>query len=753
MKRYLFILLSLLLGLSSYSQLLVDFETTRQINGIGVYDTWEKSPFNTGELKGNVAIVDNPIKGYDPVRGKLVNSSARVLGAQRSRFGSNHFGVRVDLKTPLRLSADRKCIHLNLLRPVSGKVMLIGLGRSRDWNNQPNDVVQFMVKSSSNMVANTWSDAAFEIKVAGNIDIYSLVVVPHCESPHLISKDFLFYIDNIALSDSRAPMLPSVEPYSIILNKGAKIADVGKGLDKVTFKTKRGEGAFSINQSASGALYKYLTDSPLILQAGEELEVVPDFTGVKGNAYLYIDVNKDGIFSLPSDNEVEKEEVQDLIAYSFYNGKDSEGEDAEANSVKLPKIKIPDNMKPGAYRMRLKIEENALGPWGENRDEALEQCGAIVDFPLFICEDQVTVNAQAEHGVVVTKANDEIKDLQTSLQKPFSIRITPDNGYFHHGINLTYGFNIDSQSRYDSLGNVQSCKKSLEFEGDTYQIPGWYMCGRVGIEGIINRHAGPNGRPLDPEIYGLNFPENTTNKSLNRQLQSFTLWSGQYHKTFIIDTEQNTIWQNLTKQGPFFAEPGMTVSSYTEYQGGWMHIYQYVDWNRNGVFDVPLDTDGMPVPGGELMGFTYYKGKNSSGEVAEPGVNSIYGRDFVIPGNIPDGIYNARFKIDWDNIDPKGAYSGEFNYIDDNGGCVADFYIEVKRDESNSAVLAPHDNSTLRIELHKGHMILSSDTPTITNVHDIMGRRIYANRRLEGSVDISLQPGIYIVNHKRVCIK
>lgn len=54
----------------------ITFET-EDYAALGVYDTWEASPFRTGELSGNVAVVDNHLKTADG------NNSDKILGMQR----------------------------------------------------------------------------------------------------------------------------------------------------------------------------------------------------------------------------------------------------------------------------------------------------------------------------------------------------------------------------------------------------------------------------------------------------------------------------------------------------------------------------------------------------------------------------------------------------------------------------------------------------------------------------------------------
>lgn len=77
-------------ALSSQAQTHITFDA-EDYGNIGVYDTWVDSPFRQGVLSGNVAVVDNHLLDEE------ANSSSKILGVQRSRFGSNTFGVKVDL--------------------------------------------------------------------------------------------------------------------------------------------------------------------------------------------------------------------------------------------------------------------------------------------------------------------------------------------------------------------------------------------------------------------------------------------------------------------------------------------------------------------------------------------------------------------------------------------------------------------------------------------------------------------------------
>lgn len=197
--RYPILLLALGLSMTAGAQTL-QFES-RDYKNLGVYDTWEASPFRTGQLKGNLGIVNNPSKNE-------ANPSSRVLAIQRSRYGSNTFGARIDLNEPFELTPTAKYIHLQVHRPYGGRVMVVGLGKRTDRPAQPTDTEQFWAMTTADIAPDSWQAVSLPIKGAGGIEIHSLVVVPDCESPHDYATDAICYIDNVLVSnDSQSPYL------------------------------------------------------------------------------------------------------------------------------------------------------------------------------------------------------------------------------------------------------------------------------------------------------------------------------------------------------------------------------------------------------------------------------------------------------------------------------------------------------------------------------------------------------------------
>lgn len=184
----------------------IQFEN-KDYKSLGVYDTWEASPFRTGKLKGHYAVVDNHLAGVEDMSGEAPNPSKKILAVQRSRFGSNTFGVRIDLNKTFELTPQTRYLHVMVNRPYSGRIMVVGLGKRTDRPAQSPETEQFWAMSTTDVPADKWVEVVLPFKGNGGIDIHSLVVVPDCESPHSYTTDAICYIDNIEVNDNPVPAI------------------------------------------------------------------------------------------------------------------------------------------------------------------------------------------------------------------------------------------------------------------------------------------------------------------------------------------------------------------------------------------------------------------------------------------------------------------------------------------------------------------------------------------------------------------
>lgn len=194
------------LSLTVNAQTTITFEQADH-GPLSVYDTWTESPFRTGLLEGNIGVVDNHLNRQTDLFGLCPNASKKMLAVQRSRYGSNTFGARIDLLDyqKFELTPNNKYVHVMVNRPYNGRVMVIGLGKRDDRPGQNPEAEQFWAMTTAPVPANQWEDVVLSFKGNGGITINSLVIVPDCESPHTETQDQLCYIDNIEINDNPQP--------------------------------------------------------------------------------------------------------------------------------------------------------------------------------------------------------------------------------------------------------------------------------------------------------------------------------------------------------------------------------------------------------------------------------------------------------------------------------------------------------------------------------------------------------------------
>ena len=162
-----------------------------------------------------------------------------------------------------------------------------------------------------------------------------------------------------------------------------------------------------------------------------------------------------------------------------------------------------------------------------------------------------------------------------------------------------------------------------------------------------------------------------------------------------------TLATGQTVKGPLYwlidsnclsAKKGEKAAPSFEYAGTWMNGYVYIDYNNDGAFDFSINEDGTPAEGSELVSYSNYQGKNSTGAAVQG--NNINMPEFTIPADLPSGVYRIRYKVDWSNIDPAGSMA-ENNTILRNGGIIADAMIAIHGDEQAALEIATEEYGQL----------------------------------------------------------
>ena len=489
-----------LLHAQTTEEVRIDFEN-QNYKALGVYDTWKESPFRSQNkqaavLEGNVQVVSNIDKNYDEILKATPNASNNVLGFQRSRFGSNTFGARIDLKQPFALTKETKYVHVMIHKPKAGRTMLIGLGKRTDRKGQSVDTEQFWELSTREVEPNKWVDAVFPVKGAGGIEIHSLVVVVDCEDTNDLKDDFLAYIDNIVVNNE-AFTTTNREDYPMNYNKDAKCSRTDRGLKGISL----GDQTFNIygDITTSTPAYTYLSKQAFLAKPGETLNPAVQYKGIWMHSYVYLDLNNNGRFEPKVEGgQIVPNAGNELLAYSFLGGEDensgfnSAGTEISGNgrnTLVMPEFTLPSDLQHGFYRMRYKVDWNSADAGGsiENNNHILNNGGGAIDVRLNVHGDNVKIYQGALNGKVVAEDGTELNGISIPFGKPYTIKMKPEHGFNFSGLKVRHGYNLTGDSL--SHGTYQYVDELIpreRFNADgTFTLPAEMVDGDVSLEGIF----------------------------------------------------------------------------------------------------------------------------------------------------------------------------------------------------------------------------------------------------------------------------
>ena len=217
------------------------------------------------------------------------------------------------------------------------------------------------------------------------------------------------------------------------------------------------------------------------------------------SGYVYVDWNNDGQFTpVVADNRPTAE--SELVSYTFLNGYNSQGtSQTNGNSVvngviTCPDFTIPENIQPGIYRMRLKVDWNSDDAGGNDNSNNLitTNGGAVVDVLLNVHEEEVLISANQLNGDVLRTDGTALSDAPIPFGQTFRIKMSPAPNFTYTGIVLTHGYHLDGPefvrgNRQFSVVTIPA--SSFDTTTHEYVIPASYIDGEVRIEGLFTPGA------------------------------------------------------------------------------------------------------------------------------------------------------------------------------------------------------------------------------------------------------------------------
>lgn len=691
---------------------LCDFESQDSYTSVGVYDTWAESPFRTHKLNGNAAVVNNHLNAVDGLLGYAPNASSKILGVQRSRFGSNTFGALVGLKNTFALKKSTQYVHVKMYTPKASQVMLIGLGNRDDRPNQSPLTEQFWSQSTIKTTADSWCDMVFPVSGSNGITIRNLLVVVDNTSPHNLTEDYAAYVDDIVLSSQADPFFMA-QAYPVNFDEDTEHK---RGTDRymkgVTFSSSDGSQTLEANQSVINRLYIKRMDNAFSAKPGDKVNA----GFIKGamswmGGYLYLDKDNDGLFNVDyDDNGVN--DAKDLVSYTQYKNKNSAGGTVADNTdpgLNLPSFTIPKDMKPGFYRLRYKVDWDNVNPGGNTTSGQMitDNGGMILDTRVNIHNDEVELSRATDelgggglNGDILLGDGSAVTGKKVPFGKDLKIKMQPAPGFRFNYVVMRHGYNLTGDSLIQ--GNLQwkeTIIRARVFRDNEYTIPGNLIDGDVQFIPYFSSDAGGSGSG----DYALNFdPSLQMADPTNNLLASFKMLASCGETTTITVKNDNakTVYRNLTPK-EIKVHAGDAITPTISYKGNAkMNAYLYLDMNQDGNFFTELNQDGTPTDNSELLAYTFYKDRNSRGETVSEEAAGWALPKYRIPEDLPTGIYRARLKLDCASIDPAGSWTqGAAGGIDETGGYVVDFLVNVH-----------NDSAPLSVDARGGHVQGRSNT-------------------------------------------
>lgn len=465
---------------------LCDFETPESYKSVRAYDTCPTSPFNLSNLKGNVQVVENDLNAEDSELGFAPNGSNYILGVQRSRYGSNTFGALVELKEPLALKRETQYVHVKFYSTQDAPVMLIGLGNREDRPWQPATTEQFWSVPTSKVHAGAWQDVVFPIMGANGISIKSLLVVVDRQSPHNQMSDFAVFIDDIILSSKANPFF-SKSVYPINFEESTAHT---RGDARYVKNVKLGSQSVAINQNSDKKLYFNKTENIFLAKPGETVTPTIDWKGEWMHGYAYLDKDDNGKFDVDYTNSGVTN-ARDLVSYSYYKNKNSAGKSASGDcGVGLPSFKIDDDMKPGIYRMRYKVDWDNVDPGGSTATTNLitNNGGALIDVLVNIHNDEVNLfrateeNGGGLNGDVLLADGKQLTGRTTPFGQAFVIKSKPAEGFVLDYMKIRHGYNLEGAStKNENQQWKEFVVQASQFVNNEYTIPANCVDGDIRI--------------------------------------------------------------------------------------------------------------------------------------------------------------------------------------------------------------------------------------------------------------------------------
>ncbi len=256
----------------------------------------------------------------------------------------------------------------------------------------------------------------------------------------------------LALALGAGALSAMAAPYGLNYDETRQVnSSKGRSTGAISLSGLAGTQTLEVPQATDRLLYHKIFTAPFVVTPGETVSASISFAGNWMNAYVYVDYNNDGEF----DPETE------AVSYSNLGGVNSAGEtNSSSNTMALPTFNIPEDIAPGVYRIRYKVDWNSIDPGGSTvaGNNIIGNEGSITDAILMVCgSNDVALKINAEEGRLVQPDRKAIPSSVPALNS-ILFKGLPNVGQHLESIRVEYGY-PDAEVKF---GNISSFTHTVE---------------------------------------------------------------------------------------------------------------------------------------------------------------------------------------------------------------------------------------------------------------------------------------------------
>lgn len=243
--------------------------------------------------------------------------------------------------------------------------------------------------------------------------------------------------------EKQADDISNGEQYALSFDTATELTNTTYRLQRMNYTPAGSSSKAVLFPSDIKTVYTNMQSGEVLLSPGTSVLLSAGVASEGLHYYLYIDLNNDGCFTPLLNGSGTPACSSELVAFTYYNGVNSDGETKAADEPKnrFMRFVLSDKLPSGIYRVRLKSDNNNIDPAGS--EQIVGNGGMIIDFYLNVTKEKNNLSLYAMHGNIYG-GNNTALPLTLSSRQPIDIVAVPvASGYKLNELKVRHGYNLD----------------------------------------------------------------------------------------------------------------------------------------------------------------------------------------------------------------------------------------------------------------------------------------------------------------------